>query len=66
MRLKVLQAIESFISEKGYSPTYREIAELVGLKSAATVKWHISYLVRDGAITLQGGRRRTIRLVRNP
>jgi len=44
----LLEFIESFIAEHGYSPSYREIMNGVGYTSVATVALHINNLVKRG------------------
>ena len=38
---EILEIIKSFIKEKGYSPTFREICRIANIKSTASVHWHI-------------------------
>lgn len=45
---KTLDFIISFIEQKGYSPSYREIADGLKLSSVATVAQHIDTLVEKG------------------
>ena len=40
-QVELLNFIEVFIEESGYSPTYREIARGMGYRSVATVSKHI-------------------------
>ena len=46
----ILEFIENFISQTGYSPTYREIQTSLGYKSVATVAKHIDNLVALGKL----------------
>lgn len=55
MREKILQAIIDYIEEHQYPPTTREIADMVGIKSTATVAWHLTRLRRDGLIETDAG-----------
>lgn len=41
----MLDFIDGFCNEHGFSPSYREIAEALGYKSLATVAEHINNLV---------------------
>ncbi len=61
---RVLDAIEAFIAEHRHSPTLREIASAVGLRSAATVSAHVRNLELDGFLRPRGGRRRAVDLMR--
>lgn len=45
---KTLDYVSSFIEQKGYSPSYREIANGLKLSSVATVAQHIDTLVEKG------------------
>ena len=45
---KTLDFITTFIEQKGYSPSYREIANGLKLNSVATVAQHIDTLVDKG------------------
>jgi repressor LexA len=58
---KVLEAIEDFVLENGYSPTIRQLGELLGIANPSAVFKHIlslekkGYLKRDkGEISLRG------------
>ncbi len=48
---EILEIIEKFIDENGYSPTVREIAALSGLKSTSSVHGHIKRLKTKGLLT---------------
>lgn len=45
---QLLEYIESFIAQHGYSPSYREIMNGVGYSSVATVALHVGNLVKRG------------------
>lgn len=45
---RVLDYIAGFLKEQGYSPSFQEIADGVGLNSIATVHKHIATLERKG------------------
>lgn len=45
---QVLQIISSFTEANGYAPTYREIMQILGLSSVATVHKHIQNLKNQG------------------
>ncbi len=60
----VLDCIENFVKENGYTPSYREIAEQLGLSSPATIHQHIKTLCEKGIInTGDRGEARSIELV---
>lgn len=61
---EVLDCIEGFVKNNGYTPSYREIAEQLGLSSPATVHQHIKTLCEKGIInTGDHGAARSIELV---
>lgn len=61
---RVLDTIEKFVSDNGYTPSYREIAAELGLSSPATVHEHIKALCDKGVInTGEHGIARSIELV---
>ena len=45
---ELLEFIEKFIAEKGYSPSYREIMNGLSYNSVATVSLHINNLIKRG------------------
>ena len=59
---KILEFLNAFIEENGYPPTVREICAAVGLKSTATVSYHLTELKRLGKIQSDSGKRRAISL----
>lgn len=63
-RNDVYFAIKSYIEEKHISPTIRELCEIVGKSSPATIHYHLKNLKRDGYIDYDETKRRTIRIVK--
>lgn len=57
---EILDYIESYINEKGYSPTIREIGDAVGLQSTSAVSFHLVKLRNEGKINYEEGASRTI------
>jgi repressor LexA len=55
--------ISRFVAERGYSPSYDEIREALGLNSLATVHKHVSNLEKKGLLTRDYNRSRSIDLV---
>ncbi len=47
---KILEFIESFLSEHGYPPTIREIGEAVNIASTSVVNYNLNKLVEHGLI----------------
>ena len=62
---EILDYIESFIHERGYAPSFEEIAESFGYSSLATVHEHLSNLERKGYIRKSYNESRSIELVRS-
>lgn len=61
---EILNCIEAFVREHGYTPSYREIARELGLSSPATVHQHIKALCEKGIInTGDNGQARSIEVV---
>lgn len=54
---QILEFIEQFIEENGYSPSYREIAESFGFSSVATVAEHVENLRLKGYLSSDAGYR---------
>ena len=63
MREKIYNFIVNFMTEKGYSPSIREIGDAVGLSSTSSVFNQLMNLQDDGLIEMQNGKSRTISLV---
>ncbi len=58
----VLDFIRSYLEEHGHSPSVREICKGLGLKSPGSMYKVLSSLRTKGALAMEGGKRRTIRL----
>ena len=63
-RGEILAFLRAFTDENGYPPTVREIMQAVGLKSTATVHYHLSELDRAGEISVSGSKNRAISVPR--
>jgi repressor LexA len=59
----VYDFISGFVQKNGYSPSFEEIGEGLGLSSLATVHKHISNLEKKGLLTRDYNRSRSIDLV---
>ncbi len=59
---KILQFVNEFIQENGYAPSVREIGTAVGLRSTASVSYHIQALQDKGLLVSPGakGRKRAL------
>lgn len=63
MREKIYNFIVSFMTNKGCSPSIREIGDAVGLSSTSSVFNQLMNLQDEGLIKMQNGKSRTISLV---
>ncbi|MGH9344871.1 MAG: transcriptional repressor LexA [Terriglobia bacterium] len=63
---QVLDFLADFITRRGYSPSFAEIGESMGLSSVATVHKHIGNLERKGFIKRGYNRSRSIDVVAMP
>ena len=60
---KVLDCIKKYQAEHGFPPSVREICEILGLSSPATVQSHINNLKKAGVIRNSSNKFRTIELL---
>jgi len=60
---EILDYIEGFIDDRGYAPSFEEIAESFGYSSLATVHEHLSNLERKGYIRKSYNESRSIEMV---
>lgn len=59
-RDEILAFLQDFSAENGYAPSVREIMQAVGLKSTASVHYHLDALNKSGAINMDGSKNRAI------
>ena len=57
---QLLEFVEEFIAEHGYSPSYREIMNGVGYTSVATVALHINNLIKRGHLVKRDNSARSL------
>lgn len=59
---KILEYVNAFVQENGYAPSIREIGAAVGLRSTASVSYHIQALQEKGLLAGPGqkGRKRAL------
>ena len=59
---KILEYVNAFVQENGYAPSVREIGAAVGLRSTASVSYHIQALQDKGLLGAPGakGRKRAL------
>jgi len=61
-RKKILECIARTVAERGYPPSVREIAEVVGLATPSAVHHHLTGLERDGLLERGAHSSRAVRL----
>jgi SOS-response transcriptional repressor LexA len=61
-QLELLEFIEQFIAEHGYSPSYREIMVGCNYTSVATVALHVHSLIARGHLVKRGRSARSLEL----
>lgn len=49
-RNKIMEAVEKYVQEKCYFPSFREIGDMVGLKSTSSVHLQITKLIQEGRL----------------
>ena len=59
----IMDYVNQFIQENGYSPSVREIGAAVGLRSTASVSYHLQALQDKGLLVSPGGKGRKRALV---
>lgn len=61
-RQEIYTFLRNFTAENGYAPSIREIMQAVGLRSTASVQYHLNELSREGLLKMGGGKNRAISL----
>lgn len=61
-REKMLELIRDYVAAHGYGPSVRELCAGLGLRSTATVQYHLKALAAEGRILLEPGKKRAISL----
>jgi repressor LexA len=59
----IIDFIKFYVDTYGYSPSFQEIADGIGLKSLATVHKHIGNLVKRGKLKMSPHSSRSIEIV---
>lgn len=62
---EILEYVNRFVQENGYAPSVREIGAEVGLRSTASVSYHIRALQEKGLLLTPGGKGRKRAVVTN-
>lgn len=60
---ELLKFVETFVAEKGYGPSYREIMSGCGYSSVATVALHVNNLIRKGHLRKKDRSARSLEVV---
>lgn len=63
-KFQILNCIEDYIRKNGYSPTIRELCELLGYRSTSSVHAYIRQLSDDGFLTYESSKPRTLTITR--
>ena len=62
-QLAVLNYLQDFTEEKGYSPSYRELMAGLGLSSVSAVAEHVDNLVAKGVLRKVPGAARSLEIL---
>ena len=62
-QLALLDFLQDFTEEKGYSPSYREIQAGLGLSSVSAVAEHVENLVEKGVLKKVPGAARSLEML---
>ncbi|HET9411992.1 MAG TPA: hypothetical protein VFO38_04030 [Candidatus Saccharimonadales bacterium] len=62
---ELLSFIDSFISQHGYGPSYREIMNGLGYKSVSTVATHVDNLIKKGHLHKRDYSARSLEVVQS-
>ena len=60
---QVIDLIRVTVNQRGYPPSVREIGEALGMRSSATVWFHLDALVKKGALRRDPYKSRAIQVV---
>ena len=61
---ELYEAIKEYINHYGFSPTVRDLCEIMGVKSTATIAFGLRMLKRKGYIDYIPKRMRTIKIIK--
>ena len=65
MKQRILEYIATYTDENGFTPSYRDIGEAVGLKSTSSVHWYIVRLKDEGRLITVSRKPETFALPNN-
>lgn len=65
---QIVEFVNSFVQENGYAPSIREIGAAVGLRSTASVSYHLTQLQEQGILQAPSGKgiKRAVSTVHRP
>ena len=63
LKEETLKAIKKFIAKNGYSPSVREVCDMMNLSSTATVFVHMRHLMNKGYISQTNNKFRTLEVL---
>jgi SOS-response transcriptional repressor LexA len=61
---RIVAFIDLYIKEHGYSPSFREIPEAIGVRSTSHVSYWIDKLVQEKRLTKEPNISRSVRVAR--
>ena len=61
---KVYEILKSYLEEKGYPPSLREIMSLINVSSTSTIKYYLDKLEEKGLIKRTNNKNRAIELIK--
>ncbi|USK56592.1 transcriptional regulator [Cytobacillus solani] len=61
---EVLEAISQYIEKYNYPPAYRELCDILDVKSTSTVSGFLHSLKKKGYISWEEGLPRTLRIIK--
>lgn len=61
---KIHTGIGFFLRRHGFSPTYQELADALGMRSKQLVRYHLQQMREAGYVTWDEGKPRTLRITK--
>lgn len=59
---QIVEAVDGHWRMRGYAPTIREVADIIGVESTSTVQFHVDRLVARGVLLRTPRAQRSLRL----
>lgn len=63
-QMEVLEAISEYINKHNYPPAFRDIADMLGIKSSSTISDLLHKLKNKGYISWEPTQPRTLRIIK--